>query len=78
MVYQQLQDLLAIFQDACVLTEHSLSKCFKVSFLFQELEILKERLETQEMTWKINLTDAQKDADQTKRQVGIVMDVDFS
>ncbi len=35
----------------------------------QELEALKDRLETQEVTWKINLTDAQKEAEQSKLEV---------
>ena len=45
------------------------SQMSKFRRILQELEALKDRLETQEMTWKINLTDAQKEADQSKREV---------
>ena len=42
----------------------------KQSYL--ELEALKDKLENQEVTWKINLTDAQKDANNTKEEVRLL------
>ncbi|XP_074644471.1 uncharacterized protein LOC141901252 isoform X2 [Tubulanus polymorphus] len=36
---------------------------------YNDLEQLKERLEDKELTWKLNLTDAQKEADHTKDEL---------
>ena len=36
---------------------------------YKELEELKEKLEVNEVTWRINLTDAQKDSERTKEEV---------
>ena len=41
----------------------------KLEQSYKELEELKERLENQESNWKGDLTDAQKEAEQTKSKV---------
>jgi chromosome segregation ATPase len=41
----------------------------KLQESYKELEALKDKLENKEVTWKINLTDAQKEADQTKLEL---------
>ncbi|XP_064607260.1 sarcolemmal membrane-associated protein-like isoform X11 [Liolophura sinensis] len=41
----------------------------KLQESYKELEALKEKLENKELTWMLNLTDAQKDAEQAKMEV---------
>ena len=41
---------------------------------YLELEELKDKLENKEITWQINLTDAQKTSDQSKTEVGDTLD----
>ena len=36
---------------------------------YKELEAMKDKLENNETMWKLNLTDAQKEADKTKSEV---------
>lgn len=38
---------------------------------YKDLEELKDKLQNNEEIWRINLTDAQKDAENTKAEVGI-------
>ncbi|XP_064607251.1 sarcolemmal membrane-associated protein-like isoform X3 [Liolophura sinensis] len=41
----------------------------KLQESYKELEALKEKLENKELTWMLNLTDAQKDAEQAKMEL---------
>ena len=43
----------------------------KLKESYQELEALKDKLADQELTWKLNLTDAQKVTNNTKAEVGL-------
>ncbi|XP_013404760.1 sarcolemmal membrane-associated protein isoform X4 [Lingula anatina] len=41
----------------------------KLQEQYKELEAMKDKLENKEITWKLNLTDAQKEAEQTKLEL---------
>lgn len=42
----------------------------KLQESYRQLEAMKEQLETQASTWQSNLTDSQKETEQTRHQVG--------